>query len=207
MVRTACSSPDWHRGFLGMLPAILSYVRFAFRHLRPEARAEAIQEVVANCFRAYARLVELHKADIAYPTPLARYGIRQFRDGRLTGGHLNCKDISSRYCQRLKKVVVERLDHFDEEEGQWQEAVVQDTRSSPVSEIVGFRVDFADWLKSLSYRDRRIAQFLSLGNRTRDAAQKFDVSEGRVSQLRRELAESWKEFTGESDESDGNAAA
>jgi hypothetical protein len=69
-----------------------------------------------------------------------------------------------------------------------------------VPDIVAFRCDFPAWLETLSCRDRRIAKFLALGNRTSDAARKFDVCEGRISQLRRELAESWKAFTGEPDD-------
>ena len=74
------------------------------------------------------------------------------------------------YCQDRKGVNVERLDRFDDQEDHWQEAVVKDTRNARCREIVAFRVDFADWLKSLKRRDRRIAEFLSLGNRTKDAA-------------------------------------
>lgn len=109
------------------------------------------------------------------------------------------KDAPSKYRQDRKGVVVERLDHYDEQEGQWQEAVVEETRNAPVLDTVAFRVDFADWLKSLKRRDRRIAEYLSVGNRTQDAAKKFKLSDGRVSQLRKELAESWKKFTGEGD--------
>jgi hypothetical protein len=36
-----------------------------------------------------------------------------------------------------------------------------------------------------------------LGDRASEAARKFEVSEGRVSQLRRELAASWREFVGD----------
>jgi len=74
---------------------------------------------------------------------------------------------------------------------------VVDTRSATVPDIVSFRVDFADWLASLSRRDRRIAQSLAIGNRTGDVAKRFDVSAARISQLRRELAESWRAFVGE----------
>ena len=75
--------------------------------------------------------------------------------------------------------------------------MVVDTRSAPVPDIVSFRVDFADWLKSLRRRDRRIAESLVLGNRTTDVARRFKVCAGRVSQLRRELAESWRAFVGD----------
>ncbi len=82
--------------------------------------------------------------------------------------------------------------------------MVQDTRNSPVPDIVAFRCDFADWLKRLRRRDQRIAKSLALGHRTGDVAKRFNVCDGRVSQLRRELAASWRQFVGEAD---GNAAA
>ena len=116
---------------------------------------------------------------------------------------MNVRDVLSRHCQQRKGIAVERLDRFDEEENCWKEAVVQDTRTTPVPEIVAFRCDFPAWLGTLSRRNRRIAQFLAVGNRTQDVAKRFTLSAGRVSQLRRELATSWKEFVGESD---GNAA-
>lgn len=52
-------------------------------------------------------------------------------------------------------------------------------------------------LKGLKRRDRRIAESLALGNRTTDVAKRFKVCAGRVSQLRRELADSWHKFVGD----------
>jgi hypothetical protein len=187
-----------------MLPVIHAYARGAFAHLHPEARQDMIQEVVANALVAYVRLYQQGRVALAYPTVLAKYGVAQVRDGRRVGAKLNIRDPLSRYCQQRKGVVVERLDVFNEEENAWAEAVVQDTRTATVPDIVSFRVDFADWLASLSRRDRRIAECLAIGNRTSDVAERFDVSPGRISQLRRELNTNWREFTGEMD---GNAVA
>ena len=202
--RRVSNPPAWHRGFMQMLPVIHAYARGAFAHLNPEARQDMIQEVVANALVAYVRLYQQGRVALAYPTVLAKYGVAQVRDGRRVGAKLNIKDPLSRYCQQRKGVVVERLDVFDEEENAWAEAVVQDTRTATVPDIVSFRVDFADWLASLSRRDRRIAECLAIGNRTSDVAERFDVSPGRISQLRRELNTNWREFTGEMD---GNAVA
>ncbi len=126
-IAAACPAPRprWHKVFVAMLPQIVRYAKIAFRSYTPEAKQEAVQNVVTN------------------------------------------------------------------------------TRNSPVPDIVAFRCDFADWLKSLKRRDRRIAEYLSLGHRTSAAARRFKVSQGRVSQLRRELAQSWSKFTGENE---GNAA-
>ena len=62
--------------------------------------------------------------------------------------------------------------------------------------IARTRIDFSDWLASLKRRDRRVAEFLANGESTTAAAQRFKVSAGRISQLRRELAASWTRFIG-----------
>ena len=196
MICTACPSPDWQSLFLRLLPAIRKHARVAFRHLDPEAHEEAVQATICNACCAVARLAELNKLDLAYGSVLARFAVAQVKDGRMTGGSLNCRDVSSKYCQRLKNVVLERLDHYDTEEECWKEILIPDNTCTP-AELAASRIDFPAWLKTLKPRDRKVARFLSFGNRTQEAARKFDVSQGRISQLRRELQESWREFTGE----------
>ena len=46
--------------------------------------------------------------------------------GEVLQGELNIGDVLSPHCQRLKNVIVARLDHFDAQENQWTEAVVED---------------------------------------------------------------------------------
>jgi hypothetical protein len=199
LAQPACQAA-WHATFVDMLPTIVAQARFAFRQLNPEAREEAIQEVVCNACQAFARLEAMGKQAIAYPTPLARYGISQARQGRKVGGRLCIRAVMSVYCQRRKGISVGRLDRAGRYAG-WREAVVQDTRNSPVPDIVSFRVDFAAWLRGLPRRDRRIAKALAMGDRTSEVSQRFRVSAARVSQLRRELALSWRQFQGEAAES------
>ena len=198
MIRVAAkksAAPKWHELFVRMLPAIRRHARIAFRHLGPDAREDAVEEVVCNACVAIARLAELGKLDLVYPTVLAKFGVAQVRDGRRVGCSLNCHDVSSSYCQRLNRLTVKRLDRFDEEENAWQEIVVEDKHAGP-AEIAATRLDFTAWLRSLPRRDCRIAETLAVGHRTGDVAKKFRVSEGRVSQLRRELAVSWNQFVG-----------
>ena len=122
MVSAASPAPRrrrWHRQFLALLPQIVAHAKIAFRHLNPELRAEMVQEVVCNAMQAFVRLVQLKKADIAYGSVLAAYGEKQAREGRRVGGHLNGLDVSSSYCQRLKGIVLDRLDQFDQDENAW----------------------------------------------------------------------------------------
>ena len=204
--RPTPATAAWHKGFLRMLPAIATHARISFQHLGPEAREEAIAECVANALVAYVRLVELGKVDLAYPSPLARYAVAQTKGHRRVGGHLNIKDVLSPYCQAKKHVTVERLDCFDDEEDAWQEAVIEDTRTATVPDIVAFRCDFPAWLHTLSRRDRKIAEALSVGHRTGDVAKWFRLSAGRVSQLRGELGRSWRAFVGEGPDDAADAA-
>ena len=182
--------------FIEMLPVIIRYAAACFRHLDAEAKEDAVAEVIANCFQAYVRLVELGKQDLVYPTVLASFAVRRFRDGRRVGNKLSKNDISSPYCQRSRRIDVERLDRHDERTGGWQEALVEDRHAGP-AETAACRIDFSEWLTSLPSRDRRIAERLGAGEQARDVASQFGVSPGRVSQLRRELMSSWQLFHGE----------
>jgi hypothetical protein len=164
--------------------------------MRPEARAEAVQEIIADTLVAYVRLVELGKQDLAYPTPLVTYAIAKLRAGRRVGGRLNVRDVMSTHCQRRKSVMVERLDRFNEGADDWEGLVVEDRRASP-ADVAATRIDFREWLKALIPRNRRIAQTLASGESTAKVARLFNVSASRVSQLRQELRYSWYEFIGE----------
>jgi hypothetical protein len=200
MVRVASAStpavPAWHEGYLQMLPVIRFYAELAFRDYDAESREDLVTEVVANTLVAYVRLVLLGKTGIAYPAVLARYGIRQTLDGRHVGGHLNVNDISSSYAQKRRGIIVERLDRPSPDQPSWSEIVVEDRRAGP-AEVAAARIDFAAWLDTLPRRDRGIAESLAVGNRTSEVAKQFEVCEGRISQLRRELAASWKKFVGD----------
>jgi hypothetical protein len=196
------ATPEWHEVFLKMAPAIVTHAKIAFGNLRAEARAEAVQNVLCSACAAVARLAELNKLDLCYPTVLAKFAVSQTRDGRMLGRPLNCKDISSSYCRRLKGLALERLDHFDREENAWAEVLVEDRHCGPF-DIVRTKLDFAAWLRSLPIKLRRIAKTLASGQRTGDVARKFGLSDGRISQIRSELLASWRCFVGEAEPPEG----
>ena len=189
-------TPDWHKQYMTMLPAILRHARLAFRHLDHESRAEAMQEVVAHTFLAFARLVERGMSDLAYAGPLAGYAVAQFRGGRRVGCRVNVRDVLNPRCQQVKGVMVERLDRYHRPNECWLEAVVEDHRTSPADQAA-FRIDFPAWLGRLSARNRKIAETLAAGESTGKVARQFGLSIGRISQLRRELEHSWRSFHGE----------
>jgi hypothetical protein len=166
------------------------------RHLRGEAKEEVLQEIVADTLVAYVRMFELGKEALAYPTPLVNYALAKFRAGRRVGGRLNIRDVMSVRCQRRKGVIVERLDRFNDRSGEWHEMLVEDRHASP-AELAIIRIDFFNWLKTLTPRNRRIAEKLATGETTSRVARMFAVSAGRIAQLRKEMRASWDLFTGE----------
>ena len=77
-----------------------------------------------------------------------------------------------------------------------RETLVEGRHAGP-AETAAARIDLAAWFRSLARKKRRIARELARGEGTGNVARIFGLTAGRVSQLRRELAESWAEFQGE----------
>lgn len=180
--------------FEEMLPVIYRRARFAFRYLPPSERNEAVSDVVANAFCAFRRLAELGKIDIAYAGALVRFAIAQYRSGRRVGTSL-CKGDVLASPERLHGRRIVASLSYSVEDRDWCETIADDRHWS-IPEQAAFRVDFPAWLKRLTRRDRRVVKFLGVGNRTCDAAEKFGLTAGRISQLRTEWKSSWDEFHG-----------
>jgi hypothetical protein len=185
----------WRDRFARMLPAICRHAHMCFRNLPVEARMDAVQEAVASAFVAYSRLVKLGKEDLAYATPLAQFAVRRVRAGRTISAPVNVNDVTSPWCQHRRGIRVESLHEQDGRPG-WREVVVEDRHATP-ADIAATRIDFDDWLCTLSQRQRAMAEVLATGEETGTVARRFGLTPGRVSQLRRKLHRSWCLLQGE----------
>jgi hypothetical protein len=154
-------------------------------------REDLIGDVVCHAYEAFRRLVARSKAALAYATPLAWYGVRRVRAGRNVGAKQNVRDALSPLAQRRQNFSVQLLSQR-EVHGDWEE-LTADRRATP-AEVAACRIDFRSWLGQLKKFKRRVAISLASGTTTGDAAVAFKLSAARVSQLRRELAESWDAF-------------
>ena len=192
--RTSPSHDSVQEQFQTMLPQVHRQANVAFRRLDVDSRDELIAEVIANAYCAFVRLAERGKAEIAYAVPLANFAIRQVLDGRRVGNKLNIHDVTSPYAQRRSGIRIKRIDRCNVGGDGWREIVVEDKNAGP-DVVASTRIDFGDWLCSLSGKTRQIAATLATGETTGETAQQFNVSPGRISQLRRELMGSWEEFT------------
>ena len=75
-----------HARFLSILPRIATHGRVYFRHLRRTDQEEAVQEMVALCWKWFVRLVARGKDATRFPSALASYAARAVRSGRRACG-------------------------------------------------------------------------------------------------------------------------
>ncbi len=186
---------DRHNNFLAILPEIRRQALFAFRALRAEAKEEAVAETIANVFVAFNRLMEQGKGTNIYASALTRYAVAQIRSGRKVGASLNSNCVLSEAARQMHGLQIDRLGYCAKC-GEWFEFIVDDRRT-PVPDQAAFRCDFPGWLNTLSPQKRQIAEKLVVGHTTTEVAQACRISPGRVSQIRRELDDSWWKYHGE----------
>ena len=85
------------------------------------------------------------------------------------------------------------LPRSDHGESGWKQLVIAN-RNDSIPDTAAFRIDFERWLRTLTRRDRRMIAAFIRGDRTLDVADRFGVTEGRVSQLRRRYEQDWRAF-------------
>ena len=211
---TSCeANGSLHDQFLTLLPIVERHARVIFRGLPAVEREEAIAEAVAAAFTAYRRLRERGiDAVREFPSMIATYAVLHVKDDRHVGGNSSSTDALSPKAQRKHGFHVEPLPistrrAYDEVSGSVNgqrqmdafEERLQENRQTPIPEQAAFRIDFPQFLHSLSQRDRRLATYLSLGHTGKEAAEKFRLSPGRVTQLRQGWCREWRVLQGEED--------
>jgi hypothetical protein len=197
--RNTPSSATWQDGFLEILPRIERHARRALCKLKGEAKQDAIGEVIANCMCAYYRLFQRNELHRAFASALVRYAVAAYFSGRRVGTSLCSRDVYSRRARSGEAYPLISIGGPCDQYGSWKEQLC-DNRLTPIPDQVHFRIEFPRWLRSQTPRNQQLVELLSLGFTAADLANQFELSRSRVSQLRRELAESWNQFSGESDE-------
>jgi hypothetical protein len=197
-----------------LLPKIETHASIAFRDIRcPAARADKTAEMIALGWRWLLRLHQRGKDIQGFRMVLVFFLARAVKAGRRLAGQEKGKDVLNERCQRRHGFRVERLPaststshdylyatpHGQRLNDAFEERL-KDNMVTPILDQVQFRIDFASWLASLTPRERRIIESMSIGERTTDLATMYKVTPGRISQLRREFADDWHRFCGDADE-------
>ena len=194
-VRGPDADPVWHKQFLSsILPAVQICASIRFRGLPQVEREEALAEATAAAMISFVRLIERGRNPVAFAGSLARIAVLRVFAGRLSGSSDSSNDVLSRQARQCHGFTVESLDApVDHTEKSWEMVVVEDKKTTP-ADVAAARLDIAAWLGGMKDRRREIAESLAAGYRTEEVAEMFQLSAGRVSQLRREFEDSWREF-------------
>jgi hypothetical protein len=193
------TSSGWQAGFLQLLHVVETHAKIQFRRLPADRREEAIQETIAAACMNYQLAVAQGKLNVLRPGMLADFAVRHVRTGRHVGGKQDAaQDVMSPVAHRRHGV---QLHHYYAHRGGdgtdgWRQLAIEDRKAS-IPDLAAFRIDFAQWLKSLTRRDRWIIAAFVSGERTSSVADRFGISEARVSQLRRKYEREWQVFQGE----------
>jgi hypothetical protein len=197
--------------FLELLPRIQTHGRIVFRHIRCVHRqADAIQEMQALAWKWLLRLAQRGKDVREFPAAFVTLLARAVHSGRRLVGMARAKDVMNRMTQRRHGFKVEplpsspRTSHeslYGDPHGQRTqdalEELLHDNTQTPIPDQVAFRQDFPAWRLTRSERDRRLVDDLMVGERTQDVAARYGLTQGRISQLRRDFLEDWSRFCGE----------
>jgi hypothetical protein len=200
-----------HAVFLAdVLPRVETHGRIYFRHVSPDRKEDLLAEMCGLAWKWFITLVRRGKNVLAFVSALATYAARAVNSGRRVCGHERRKDVLSPVARRHHGFAIEalpqatstsheslyasphgqeRLDAFEER--------LHDNTVTPPPDQAAFRIDFPAWRLTHSERDRRLIDTLMLGGRTKEVSRLFGLSQGRISQKRRQLMEDWRRFCGE----------
>lgn len=168
--------------FVKYLPWMRRRARLAFQDFDVEEKAAA---VIGLCWKHFHRLNERGKADNpAILKSVLFYSVKQIRAGRRIDSAGKPRDVLS--LRAYGKVKVES-GHLDDYVG----------KHDQVLDVVAFKIDVPRFFDSLAKKRRELALDLAHGMTTTDAAKKYGVSNGRISQCRRELVLLYQRFVGD----------
>jgi hypothetical protein len=209
-----------HARFLGLLPRIEQHGRIYFRGLKcPHRKEEALAEVRALAWQWFLRLARQGRDASAFVTALATYAARAVHSGRRLCGMERTRDVLSPVAQQRYRFAVEPLPastatsheallgevHGQRQQDAFEERLRDNTRT-PVPDQAAFRIDFPAWLRTLTGRERRLIRAMARNERTLDLSREFEVSPGRISQLRRAFHDDWERFCADPGEMEPDAA-
>jgi hypothetical protein len=186
----------WQGGFVSILPTIHRQVRHSFRRQQAVHQEESVAEGIAAACVSYQLLAARGQLHRVSPTSIAGYALRHVRSGRHVGGSQDSVQDPLGPAARRRGVLVHSLQAGGGEGTEWRGLALADKRSD-VAELACFRLDFQDWLSTLTERDRRVISGLCEGEPAKALAERLGLTPGRISQLRRLYERLWKQFQGD----------
>jgi hypothetical protein len=197
--------------FLALVPNIEKHARNAFGYYKcANQKDDKVAEAVALAWKWFVRLHKRGKNASTFPVVFASLVARAVAGGRRIAGGEPAGDVLSKLAQRKHGFSVKGLSDSDgipihqlfsdphaQKTIDTLEERLADNTQTPVPDQAAFRIDFPAWMRTLSARERLLAQAMMREEGTNDLSRKFGVSAGRISQIRSELRTEWARFCGD----------
>lgn len=183
MVKTGTTT-----GFEAMVSDLTAILNQHFRLLAPEAREEAVAEGLALAWANWRSLVRRGLEARATAHTLAFFAGKAVAAGRRVASHANSRDV-------LHMTIQSRIERGVYVAGDIDAATVESRKITP-ADLAAFRIDFAEFLRSLTDRQRAIALRLAAGFTATQVARVYGVQPAAISKQRQRLERMWVEFQG-----------
>lgn len=206
------------RQYEAAMPRIREHAEIKFRYLRdPGSHDDAIANTLGIGWKHWLSAIRHGKDPNEFVSSIAEMSVRHVRAGRRVDGQERAKDVMSRRAQEKKGFAVEQLQastrrsheeihgdpHGQEHMDAMEVRLTDNTRTSP-PEQAAFREQYGMLLDKVGPRKRPIVEDMAGGSDTKDLADRHKVSQGRISQIRREAEQTWRKIDrlGDGDDQD-----
>lgn len=177
---------SWQEALEAFLPEAKGSFGACFRHLRGEAKDEAMAESLGHLTASFRRLWEQRKLfSIPWKT-LAYWAMRRTSGGR---------SIGRQGKGRESRCIMTRCPEKRRYDAKAFARALTAKRSATPPEIVQPRLDYAAYVRRLSPVFQRVAELALAGNRTGDIAKMLGVPDWRISKIRRAIVEGYLRWT------------
>jgi DNA-directed RNA polymerase specialized sigma24 family protein len=190
-----------HEHFVAVFkPRIEQQAGVSFRRYsgNPEMMEELTQEALGLGWKHYLDMkLKGEKNPEEFISVFAERACQGARSGRSVNGQERARSISNPRTQIAKSFARQSLPQYDSSEHDTDLLrAIQDERDSP-PDIAAYLIDTKEWLAGLPEKKREMALDMAAGETTTGLAEKYRMTLGRVSQIRRELVESNRLFHGD----------
>jgi hypothetical protein len=189
---TNAVSPSAPISFMALLAKMNPHFKFFAERVRRRKGVEVedvMQELTGFALVNYISLVRRGK-EVFY-SPILKYAILRYKEGRRFAGSSTI-DVTSERTQTMGRSEVCCFSQIIDE-GKDTMDFMEDRRTN-VAGSAQFKLDFEEWLRRQTPRDRKIILDLMVGETTGDVAKKYGVSAGLISQYRKRYGNNWNAY-------------
>ena len=190
------STEEIQREFEEMLPELSSRLHYRLFEHGPDRQAEFVAEGIALSWQAFLSARRRGKEITA--GNLAWFAVRSVLSGRRLAGASSLDAMSDRPLARER--IGERVSLHDLPDGTAFHRTWADRRWKwPILEYAMLSIDWTDFRKGLSDRDRVLLDLRLAGTRQKAIAEVLNVTPARICQRLVELRRKWEDFQGDAE--------